>query len=123
MQKNIFIISFLLFLLIIGAGRSFAQETLPKSDKYPELSWIEEIPVICNDTSTLHTFLDSKGWFMSKTYTGKVGAEIDGKPVFVVAHYKNAKSPKAIIETITVPSGESCILYQGFDEKDTNKKL
>ena len=98
MQKNIFIL-FSLFLLTIGAGRSFAQESLPKSDK-----------------------LESKGWIMSKTYTGRTGAEVDGKPVFIIAHYKNAKSPKSIIETITVPSGESCIMYQGFDEKDTRLK-
>lgn len=121
MQKNIFIL-FSLFLLTIGAGRSFAQESLPKSDKYPDSSWIEEIPVVCNDTTTLHTFLESKGWIMSKTYTGRTGAEVDGKPVFIIAHYKNAKSPKSIIETITVPSGESCIMYQGFDEKDTRSK-
>lgn len=121
MQKNIFIL-FSLFLLTIGAGRSFAQETLPKSDKYPDSSWIEEIPVVCNDSTTLHTFLESKGWIMSKTYTGRTGAEVDGKPVFIIAHYKNAKSPKSIIETITVPSGESCIMYQGFDEKDTRLK-
>lgn len=121
MQKNIFIL-FSLFLLTIGAGRSFAQETLPKSDKYPDSSWIEEIPVVCNDSTTLHTFLESKGWIMSKTYTGRTGAEVDGKPVFIIAHYKNAKSPKSIIETITVPSGESCIMYQGFDEKDTRSK-
>ena len=121
MQKNIFIL-FSLFLLTIGAGRSFAQETLPKSDKYPDSSWIEEIPVVCNDSTTLHTFLESKGWVMSKTYTGRTGAEVDGKPVFIIAHYKNAKSPKSIIETITVPSGESCIMYQGFDEKDTRSK-
>ena len=122
MQKNIFIL-FLLFLLTIGAGRSFAQESLPKSDKYPDSSWIEEIPVVCNDSTTLHTFLESKGWFMSKTYTGRTGAEVDGKPVFIIAHYKNAKSPKSIIETITVPSGESCIMYQGFDEKNTSNKV
>jgi len=121
MQKIIFI-SFLSFLLTIGAGRSFAQESLPKSDKYPDSSWIEEIPVVCNDSTTLHTFLESKGWFMSKTYTGRTGAEVDGKPVFIIAHYKNAKSPKSIIETITVPSGESCIMYQGFDEKNTSNK-
>jgi len=121
MQKNIFIL-FSLFLLTIGAGRSFAQESLPKSDKYPDSSWIEEIPVVCNDSTTLHTFLESKGWIMSKTYTGRTGAEVDGKPVFIIAHYKNAKSPKSIIETITVPSGESCIMYQGFDEKDTRLK-
>jgi hypothetical protein len=122
MQKNIFIL-FLSFLLTIGAGRSFAQESLPKSDKYPDSSWIEEIPVVCNDSTTLHTFLESKGWFMSKTYTGRTGAEVDGKPVFIIAHYKNAKSPKSIIETITVPSGESCIMYQGFDEKNTSNKV
>ena len=121
MQKNIFIL-FSLFLLIIGAERSFAQESLPQSDKYPDSSWIEEIPVVCNDSTTLHTFLESKGWIMSKTYTGRTGAEVDGKPVFIIAHYKNAKSPKSIIETITVPSGESCIMYQGFDEKDTRLK-
>ena len=121
MQKNIFIL-FSLFLLTIGAGRSFAQENLPQSDKYPDSSWIEEIPVVCNDSTTLHTFLESKGWIMSKTYTGRTGAEVDGKPVFIIAHYKNAKSPKSIIETITVPSGESCIMYQGFDEKDTRLK-
>ena len=121
MQKNIFIL-FSLFLLTIGAGRSFAQESLPQSDKYPDSSWIEEIPVVCNDSTTLHTFLESKGWIMSKTYTGRTGAEVDGKPVFIIAHYKNAKSPKSIIETITVPSGESCIMYQGFDEKDTRLK-
>jgi hypothetical protein len=121
MQKNIFIL-FLSFLLTIGAGRSFAQESLPKSDKYPDSSWIEEIPVVCNDSTTLHTFLESKGWFMSKTYTGRTGAEVDGKPVFIISHYKNAKSPKSIIETITVPSGESCIMYQGFDEKNTSNK-
>ena len=121
MQKNIFIL-FSLFLLTIGAGRSFAQESLPQSDKYPDSSWIEEIPVVCNDSTTLHTFLESKGWVMSKTYTGRTGAEVDGKPVFIIAHYKNAKSPKSIIETITVPSGESCIMYQGFDEKDTRLK-
>ena len=121
MQKNIFIL-FSLFLLIIGAGRSFAQESLPQSDKYPDSSWIEEIPVVCNDSTTLHIFLESKGWIMSKTYTGRTGAEVDGKPVFIIAHYKNAKSPKSIIETITVPSGESCIMYQGFDEKDTRLK-
>jgi hypothetical protein len=121
MQKNIFIL-FLSFLLTIGAGRSFAQESLPKSDKYPDSSWIEEIPVVCNDSTTLHTFLESKGWFMSKTYTGRTGAEVDGKPVFIIAHYKNAKSTKSIIETITVPSGESCIMYQGFDEKNTSNK-
>jgi hypothetical protein len=121
MQKNIFIL-FLSFLLTIGAERSFAQESLPKSDKYPDSSWIEEIPVVCNDSTTLHTFLESKGWFMSKTYTGRTGAEVDGKPVFIIAHYKNAKSPKSIIETITVPSGESCIMYQGFDEKNTSNK-
>jgi|LakMenEpi08Jun12_1017391.scaffolds.fasta_scaffold00235_3 hypothetical protein len=121
MQKNIFIL-FLSFLLTIGAGRSFAQESLPKSDKYPDSSWIEEIPVVCNDSTTIHTFLESKGWFMSKTYTGRTGAEVDGKPVFIIAHYKNAKSPKSIIETITVPSGESCIMYQGFDEKNTSNK-
>jgi hypothetical protein len=121
MQKNIFIL-FLSFLLTIGAGRSFAQESLPKSDKYPDSSWIEEIPVVCNDSTTIHTFLESKGWFMSKTYTGRTGAEVDGKPVFIISHYKNAKSPKSIIETITVPSGESCIMYQGFDEKNTSNK-
>jgi hypothetical protein len=121
MQKNIFIL-FLSFLLTIGAGRSFAQESLPKSDKYPDSSWIEEIPVVCNDSTTIHTFLESKGWFMSKTYTGRTGAEVDGKPVFIIAHYKNAKSTKSIIETITVPSGESCIMYQGFDEKNTSNK-
>ena len=121
MQKNIFIL-FSLFLLIIGAGRSFAQESLPQSDKYPDSSWIEEIPVVCNDSTTLHTFLESKGWIMSKTYTGRTGAESNGTPVFIIAHYKNAKSPKSIIETITVPSGESCIMYQGFDEKDTRLK-
>jgi len=121
MQKNIFIL-FLSFLLTIGAGRSFAQELLPKSDKYPDSSWVEEIPVVCNDSTTIHTFLESKGWFMSKTYTGRTGAEVDGKPVFIIAHYKNAKSPKSIIETITVPSGESCIMYQGFDEKNTSNK-
>ena len=121
MQKNIFIL-FSLFLLTIGAGRSFAQESLPKSDKYPDSSWIEEIPVVCNDSTTLHTFLESKGWVMSKTYTGRTGAESNGTPVFIIAHYKNAKSPKSIIETITVPSGESCIMYQGFDEKDTRSK-
>lgn len=121
MQKNIFIL-FSLFLLTIGAGRSFAQESLPKSDKYPDSSWIEEIPVVCNDSTTLHTFLESKGWVMSKTYTGRTGAESNGTPVFIIAHYKNAKSPKSIIETITVPSGESCIMYQGFDEKDTRLK-
>lgn len=109
-------------MLTIGAGRSFAQESLPKSDKYPDSSWIEEIPVVCNDSTTIHTFLESKGWFMSKTYTGRTGAEVDGKPVFIIAHYKNAKSPKSIIETITVPSGESCIMYQGFDEKNTSNK-
>ena len=121
MQKNIFIL-FSLFLLTIGSGRSFAQESLPKSDKYPDSSWIEEIPVVCNDSTTLHTFLESKGWVMSKTYTGRTGAESNGTPVFIIAHYKNAKSPKSIIETITVPSGESCIMYQGFDEKDTRLK-
>jgi len=121
MQKNIFIL-FLSFLLTIGAGRSFAQESLPKSDKYPDSSWIEEIPIVCNDSTTLHTFLESKGWFMSKTYTGRTGAEVDGKPVFIIAHYKNAKSPKSIIETITIPSGESCIMHQGFDEKNTSNK-
>ena len=121
MQKNIFIL-FSLFLLTIGAGRSFAQESLPKSDKYPDSSWIEEIPMVCNDSTTLHTFLESKGWVMSKTYTGRTGAESNGTPVFIVAHYKNVKSPKSIIETITVPSGESCIIYQGFDEKDTRLK-
>ena len=121
MQKNIFIL-FLSFLLTIGAGRSFAQESLPKSDKYPDSSWIEEIPVVCNDSTTIHTFLESKGWFMSKTYTGRTGAEVDGKPVFIISHYKNAKSTKSIIETITVPSGESCIMYQGFDEKNTSNK-
>jgi hypothetical protein len=122
MQKNIFIL-FLSFLLTIGAGRSFAQESLPKSDKYPDSSWIEEIPVVCNDSTTLHTFLESKGWFMSKTYTGRTGAEANGTPVFIIAQYKNAKSPKSIIETITVPSGESCIMYQGFDEKNTSNKV
>jgi len=122
MQKNIFIL-FLSFLLTIGAGRSFAQESLPKSDKYPDSSWIEEIPVVCNDSTTLHTFLESKGWFMSKTYTGRTGAEVDGKPIFIIAHYKNAKLPKSIIETFTVPSGESCIIYQGFDEKYTSNKV
>ena len=121
MQKIIFIL-FLSFLLTIEAGRSFAQESLPKSDKYPDASWVEEIPVVCNDSTTLHTFLESKGWFMSKTYTGRTGAEVDGKPIFIIAHYKNAKLPKAIIETITVPSGESCIMHQGFDGKDVNKK-
>lgn len=120
MQKNIFIL-FLSFLLTIGAGRSFAQGLL-QSDKYPDSSWIEEIPVICNDSTTLHAFLESKGWIMSKTYTGRTGAESNGNPVFIIAHYKNAKSPKAIIETITVPSGESCIMYQGFDEKNTSNK-
>ena len=109
-------------MLTIGAGRSFAQESLPKSDKYPDSSWIEEIPVVCNDTTTLHTFLESKGWVMSKTYTGRTGAESNGTPVFIIAHYKNVKSPKSIIETITVASGESCIMYQGFDEKDTRLK-
>ena len=122
MQKNIFIL-FLSFLLTIGAGRSFAQESLPKSDKYPDSSWVEEIPVVCNDSTTLHTFLESKGWFMSKTYTGRTGAEVDGKPVFIIAHYKNAKSPKSIIETFTVASGESCIIHQGFDEKYTSNKV
>ena len=109
-------------MLTIGAGRSFAQESLPKSDKYPDSSWIEEIPVVCNDSTTLHTFLESKGWVMSKTYTGRTGAESNGTPVFIIAQYKNAKSPKSIIETINVSSGESCILYQGFDEKDTRLK-
>jgi uncharacterized membrane protein len=123
MQKNIFIIFILSFLLLFEARRSFAQETLPKSDKYPENSWIEEIPVVCNYTDTLHSFLESKGWFMYKTYTGRTGAESNGKPVFIVAQYKNVKLPKMIIETITVPSGQSCLFYQGFDEKNTNKKL
>ena len=109
-------------MLTIGAGRSFAQESLPQSDKYPDSSWIEEIPVVCNDSTTLHTFLESKGWVMSKTYTVRTGAESNGTPVFIIAHSKNAKSPKSIIETITVPSGESCIMYQGFDEKDTRLK-
>jgi len=122
MQKNIFIL-FLSFLLTIGAGRSFAQESLPKSDKYPDSSWVEEIPVVCNDSTTLHTFLESKGWFMSKTYTGRTGAEVDGKPIFIIAQYKNAKLPKSIIETVNVSSGESCIIYQGFDEKYTSNKV
>jgi len=122
MQKNIFIL-FLSFLLTIGAGRSFAQESLPKSDKYPDSSWVEEIPVVCNDSTTLHTFLESKGWFMSKTYTGRTGAEVDGKPIFIIAQYKNAKLPKSIIETVNVSSGESCIMYQGFDEKYTSNKV
>jgi hypothetical protein len=121
MQKNIFIL-FLSFLLTIGAGRSFAQESLPKSDKYPDSSWVEEIPVVCNDSTTLHTFLESKGWFMSKTYTGRTGAEVDGKPIFIIAQYKNAKLPNSIIETVNVSSGESCIMYQGFDEKYTSNK-
>ena len=110
-------------MLTIGAGRSFAQESLPKSDKYPDSSWVEEIPVVCNDSTTLHTFLESKGWFMSKTYTGRTGAEVDGKPIFIIAHYKNEKLPKSIIETFTVLSGESCIIYQGFDEKYTSNKV
>lgn len=109
-------------MLTIGAGRSFAQESLPKSDKYPDSSWVEEIPVVCNDSTTLHTFLESKGWFMSKTYTGRTGAEVDGKPIFIIAQYKNAKLPNSIIETVNVSSGESCIMYQGFDEKYTSNK-
>jgi hypothetical protein len=121
MQKNIFIL-FLSFLLTIGAGRSFAQG-LPPSEKYPNESWVEEIPIVCNDSATLHAFLESKGWIMSKTYTGRTGAEANGTPLFIIAHYKNAKSPKSIIETITVASGESCIMYQGFDEKYTSNKV
>jgi hypothetical protein len=120
MQKIIFI-SFFIILFLFEARQSIAQE-LPPSDKYPNESWVEEIPVVCNESTTLHTFLESKGWVMTKTYTGKTGADSNGTPVFIIAHYKNAKSPKAIIETITVPSGESCIMYQGFDGKDVKKK-
>lgn len=108
-------------MFLFEARQSIAQE-LPPSEKYPNESWIEEIPIVCNDSTTLHTFLESKGWFMSKTYTGRTGAEANGTPVFIIAHYKNAKLPKAIIQTITVPSGESCIMHQGFDGKDVKKK-
>jgi hypothetical protein len=120
MNKVILSLFFLLFAIIYDSRKSHAQELLQKNDKYPENSWIEEVPVVCNYTDALHSFLESKGWIMYKTYTGKVGAEIDGKPVFIIAQYKNAKLPKSIIETVTVPSGQSCILYQGFDEKNTN---
>lgn len=117
MNKIILTIFFLLFAVIYDTRYSFAQQALPESDKYPNDSWIEEIPVICNDTTILHNFLESKGWKLILTYTGRVAAEPTGAPVFIVAHYKNNKLPKLIIETITVPSGESCLLYQGFDEK------
>ena len=117
MNKIILTIFFLLFVVIYDTRYSFAQEALPKSDNYPNESWIEEIPIICNEALILHSFLESKGWKLTLTYTGKVAAEPTGAPVFIVAHYKNAKSPKSIIETLSVPTGESCILYHGFDEK------
>ena len=124
MQKNIFI-SFFIILFLFEARQSFAQEqwNLPPSDKYPNYSWIEEIPIVCNAADTLDAFLKSKGWYMTKVYAGREGASANGTPVFVISQYKHTKIKDGIIETITVPSGESCILYQGFDGKDRNEKI
>lgn len=124
MHKIILTIFFILFAVIYDARRSFAQEkfNLPPSDKYPNDSWVEEIPIVCNETDIVDTFLKSKGWYMTKAYAGREGASANGTPVFVISQYKHPKIKDSIIETITVPSGESCILYQGFDGKDGNEK-
>jgi len=111
-HQIILTIFFLLFAVIYDTRYSFAQE----SEKYPNNSYIEEVPLICNESIILHNFLESKGWKITMTYTGRVGAEATGKPVFIIAHYKNDKLPKSIIETISIQSGQSCFLYKGFDE-------
>lgn len=114
MQKFILSLFVLLFVVIFDARRSYAQ--VPFTDEFPEDSFIEEIPIICNDAGILDKFLRDKGWKPTVSYLGKENAKEDGRPVFIIIEYVNKKMKDAIIVTLSVPTGESCIVYRAFDK-------
>lgn len=121
MRKTILTIFFILFAVIYDARRSFAQE-LPSSENYPNDSYIELLPSVCNETVVFHDFLVSKGWIMKRTYNGRKDAEANGMLVFVIAQYGNSKFPNEVIQTITIPYGETCLIFRGFDKNDIKIK-
>lgn len=85
---------------------------------YPRGSEIQEIPVTCTTAKELDNHLQSGKWFPTKTHNGRSSALSTGEVVFVLIEYRNASRPREMIVTLTVPSGESCVMYHVFDEKN-----
>lgn len=114
MQKILITLFICLIVLLYDIRYTFASEQFVP---YPRGSEIQEIPVICTSAELLDNHLQSGKWFPSKTYNGRQGAIKDAPVVFVIIEYRNIKHPKETIVTLTVPSGESCVVYKVFDEK------
>ncbi len=114
MQKVFITLFICLIVLLYDLRYTFASEQYVP---YPRESEIQEIPVTCTSAELLDKHLQSGKWFPTKTYNGRMEARVDGSVVFVIIEYRNSRNPKQTIVTLTVPSGESCVMYHVFDEK------
>lgn len=114
MQKILITLFICLIVLLYDIRYTFASEQFVP---YPRGSEIQEIPVTCTSAELLDKHLQSGKWIPSKTYNGRQAALKDAPVVFVLIEYRNIKHPKETIVTLTVPSGESCVMYHVFDEK------
>lgn len=114
MQKILITLFICLIVLLYDIRYTFSSEQFVP---YPRGSEIQEIPVTCTTAKELDNHLQSGQWIPSKTYNGRQAALKEGPVVFVLVEYRNIKRPKETIVTLTVPSGESCVVYHVFDEK------
>jgi len=98
----------------------FTFTTSAKVPLFPPNSQIQDIPIICSDATSLDSYLKEQGYTPSTSWFGRRGASASGDVVFVVVNYTNKSEPSRIVATITTPSGDSCLLFVGFDGKKLN---
>lgn len=120
MRKTILSLFVLLLIIIYDVRCSYSQPALD-NNKYPKDSWIEEIPIVCNEADVLEKFLIEKGWYAVERHSGKEEANETGRLVYVIIVYNNDNIKGSTLSTITVASGESCILYTAFDKTSIKK--
>jgi hypothetical protein len=84
--------------------------------RLPELNY-QEIPLLCSTGEILHNYLIDRKFIPKKSWNGRERASKYGEIVFIVVEYQNSKNPNEIIHTLTIPTGDSCVVYHIFDEK------
>ncbi|NBP55147.1 hypothetical protein EBU71_01165 [bacterium] len=101
-------------LSLFSYSASYAQKQIA-----PEGFYFDVIPTICAPTTQLYDHIISQGWKEKFAYVGKQDANPNGNPIFLVSHFtKLINGKESILSVISVPDGESCIVYTAFDRSN-----